>query len=315
MSQDVYVNVAIRYEKVRNGDNVPTDTISCLVVSIDGKVSVKEHTYKTNYYNPKDIILSLTQEVLDRYPEKNIIFYSDYGSIYEHLRFVEEKTSRFSIIRRKDLTNEQLLIDNNCQRLADKGIKNLKKKRNVHEQKKQEVIISPYSPYPSVNTIPRNGFYVATDASYSDKRYQDISFVSWVSEEGEVFVDTVKTNDNNEAEAYAVRKALKHYAFPGRRLVILTDSRYVTDAAAGNTLPGKEQIELQRLVQTLHSYRENGYTIQVMKVKGHSGHVMNEAAHRAATFARNFHNDYANLYYQKEINKISKSLRSLVKVS
>lgn len=315
MTQDIYVNVAIKYEKVKNGPDIPTDTVSCWVANIDGKVFIKEKIYKTRQYDPKKIFISLTKDVLKEYPDHTVYFYSDYGSIYESLRKIENKEPRFRLVRRKHLNDEQIEIDFRSQKRAEKGIKNLKKKR-LDEKKslKENISENEIEIYPSINNLSVNSFYVATDASYSDKKHNRLSFVSWVSEDGDVFIDKVKTNDNNEAEAYAVKKALKDYAYIGRNLVILTDSRYVTDAIKGYTVPRNNQKQLRSLLDTLQSYQEKGYHIQIQKVPGHAGHVMNESAHRAALFARNHHDDYGNLAYQKEINLISKNLRSLTKI-
>lgn len=315
MSKDIYVNVAIKYEKVSNGEDAPTSTLNCWVASVDGKVFMKENSYKTSRHNPRDIILSITENVIKQYPNDNIVFYSDYGSIYESLRSIEQDNQQFSLIRRKNLSNEQLRIDDHCQNRAAQGVNNLKKKRTLAKNKLREKVNNkPKYGYAAINNLSSHAFYVATDASYSDKQYKNLAFASWVSEDGDVFVDTVKTNNNNEAEAYAVKKALKEYAFPGRNLVILTDSRYVVDAVQGFTIPRDGQKELRSLVDTLSAYQAKGFDIRIKKIKGHSGHIMNESAHRSANFARNFHNDYGNLHYQKEINKISKTLRSLKKI-
>lgn len=315
MTKDIYVNVAIKYEKVANGPDIPSDTLSCWVANIDGKVFMKEKSYRTSHHDPKKIILSLTKSIMNHYSDDTIYFYSDYGSIYDHLRKIENKDDRFQLVRRKNLSDKQLGMDNYCQRRAAQGIENLKRKRldekNALKESNPSSNIAIYTP---TNNLSAHAFYVATDASYSEKKYKKLSFVSWVSEDGDVFIDKVKTSDNNEAEAYAVKKALKDYTSPERNLVILTDSRYVTDAVKGYTLPRSEQKELRSLIDTLQSYRNKGHSITIEKVRGHSGHVMNESAHRAANFARNHHNDYGSLYYQKEINLISKTLRSLTKI-
>ena len=316
MTQDIYVNVAIKYEKVKNGPSIPTDTLSCWVANIDGKVFMKEKVYMTHQYDPKNIFISLTNNVLKKYPDHTVYFYSDYGSIYELLRKIENKESRFHLVRRKNLTDEQLKIDSRCQKRAEKGIKNLKNEK-LEEKKllKKKMFGNETDIDPSINNLSANSFYVATDASYSDRKHKHLSFVSWVSEDGDVFINKIKTDDNNEAEAYAVKKALKNYVSIERNLVILTDSKYVTDAVKGYTVPRKNQKQLRSLLDTLQSYQNTGYPIQIEKVPGHSGNIMNDSAHRAALFARKHYNDYGNLSYQKEINLISKNFRSLTKVS
>jgi len=123
---------------------------------------------------------------------------------------------------------------------------------------------------------------VATDASKGRKRRS--TGLGCVSETGgrQMRVD-LEARSVLEGELLAIEMAVKH--FSGRNLHILTDSHLAVAALEG-TYQGKAAV--MEVVARIHEATKDR-SVKVSWVRGHSGHPLNEAAHRLAMAARRFH--------------------------
>lgn len=82
---------------------------------------------------------------------------------------------------------------------------------------------------------------------------------------------------NNEMELMAVVEALKALKGTGHELTIYTDSQLVHGYLERGWRC--KQPHLRQLLGELCGYRDlNGYTLSIVKVKGHSGDPMNDRA-------------------------------------
>lgn len=124
------------------------------------------------------------------------------------------------------------------------------------------------------NTIP---FYVATDATMDPMK--NLFFVSCVTQNGEVFTESLRARNIAEAESFGVRRAIERYSSRNVNLVIFTDSQS-THIASQKLMNRNRKFkdEQNKLVNTINERNKLGHLITVEKVKGHSGHILNTAA-------------------------------------
>lgn len=110
---------------------------------------------------------------------------------------------------------------------------------------------------------------VATDAS--KRKGSRISTIAYVCESGEFRTKTSRCPDIDDLELGAIRMALNRFHdVPCQRLRILTDSQNARDA----------------ILKELESSGQSSPHIDIVWVRGHSGHPLNEAAHRLAMSRR-----------------------------
>lgn len=130
----------------------------------------------------------------------------------------------------------------------------------------------------------REPLRIATDAS---RGRNGAAGIAWISAEGRHASRMVDVNAIAEAEFLAIKYAIDDAVSrePGRKIVILSDSRKALGALTGKWLPqwatGKR---LAQLNQTRDHIRD--HDIQLMWVRGHAGDLLNELADRLAVHRR-----------------------------
>ena len=130
----------------------------------------------------------------------------------------------------------------------------------------------------------REPLRIATDAS---RGRRGAAGIAWVTSEGRHATRMVDVSAVAEAEFLAIKSAIDDAVSrePGRKIVILSDSRKALGALTGKWLPqwatGKR---LAQLNQTRDHIRD--HDIQLRWVRGHAGDPLNELADRLAVHRR-----------------------------
>ncbi|MGV3114079.1 ribonuclease HI [Corynebacterium freneyi] len=130
----------------------------------------------------------------------------------------------------------------------------------------------------------REPLRIATDAS---RGRRGAASIAWVTAEGRHATRMVDVSAIAEAEFLAIKAAIDDAVSrePGRKIIILSDSRKALGALSGKWLPqwatGKR---LAQLNQTRAHIRD--HDIQVKWVRGHAGDPLNELADRLAVHRR-----------------------------
>ena len=130
----------------------------------------------------------------------------------------------------------------------------------------------------------REPLRIATDAS---RGRRGAAGIAWITAEGRHTTRMVDVSAVAEAEFLAIKSAIDDAVSrePGRKVVILSDSRKALGALSGKWLPqwatGKR---LAQLNQTRAHIRD--HDIQLKWVRGHAGDLLNELADRLAVHRR-----------------------------
>lgn len=159
------------------------------------------------------------------------------------------------------------------------------------------------------NTVP---FYVATDATVDPLK--NIFFVSCVTQNGEVFTESLHARNIAEAESFGVRRAVERYSSRNVNLVIFTDSQS-TYMASQNLMNRNRKFkdEQNSLVNTINERNKLGHLITVEKVKGHSGHILNTAADDSVGIARKLSQGTINYEQaQQQLSDLSRNLKKTI---
>lgn len=124
----------------------------------------------------------------------------------------------------------------------------------------------------------------ATDGSVRCKKGRTSGSYGWIRDDGRYGMGTVETGDITVAELTAIFKLLSN-ATTGERFVIYTDSK----AAIGCLDPQRKKRHsntVENLVRNIKALLDRGVSAEVVWVKSHNGHGLNEGADRLARLAR-----------------------------
>lgn len=283
--------------------------IYSVVVIIDGEEFIEHNIITKRKFNPHKHCMRIITQILAQYPEKDIVLYYDYdNSNYQFLHFVLEQ-SRLDLRFEEELDEDQLVVVDRCRALVKNDLYETQKNyaeeiERVNQQKEYQdqrfACIDKYSDV--LETI-----HVATDATVF--LGMDKGFSACVSEYGDINVSMIDDEDNNEAEAAAIRLAIETYAKDNTHLIIQTDSQFVIDAIQYTSITSSTTKQMQLLIDLFRKKNAGTCFITLEKVKAHNGHVLNEAADRAAFYGRLY---YEGIYSDDEYQKVVKNLKDNV---
>mgnify|MGYP002713417653 CR=1 FL=1 len=133
------------------------------------------------------------------------------------------------------------------------------------------------------NSMSIETFHVATDGSiFYDKH---CGFGVAIGQDGTMYRSQMNSKSSNEVEARGIALAIEKFARKGRHLVIHTDSECVLSHIYMAYFPekfAKKNGEVASCFKALNNAIENGCKISFVKVKAHSGDMMNTSADKIA---------------------------------
>jgi len=133
------------------------------------------------------------------------------------------------------------------------------------------------------NDMSVETFHVATDGSVLHNKKCGFSVA--IGQDGTMYRSQMRSKSSNEVEARGVALAIEKFARKGRHLVIHTDSECVMSQIYMTYSPekfAKKNGEIASCFRALNNAIENGCRISFVKVKAHSGDVMNTSADKIA---------------------------------
>ena len=133
------------------------------------------------------------------------------------------------------------------------------------------------------NAMSIETFHVATDGSVLHN--ERCGFGVAIGQDGTMYRSQMRSKHANDAEAKGITLAIEKFARKGRHLVIHTDSEYVLSKIYMADSPEKfagASGEVTMCIKAINNAIENGYKISFVKVKAHSGDVMNTSADKIA---------------------------------
>lgn len=283
--------------------------IYSISIIVDGEEYIDHNVVTKRKFNPHKHCMRIITKILAQYPNKDIVLYYDYDNMnHQFLHFVLEQ-SQLDLKFEEELDNNQLDIVERCRRIVQDDLRNMQHEytktiQYINEQKDyQQQRFSQLDKY--VNNI--NTIYVATDAtSFTDMKK---GFAACVSEHGDTHVTMINNDDNNEAEAAAIRLAIAIYAQNNTHLIIQTDSQCVIDAIQYTTITSSVNEQMGLMIDAYREKNTGTCFITLEKVKAHNGHVLNEAADRAAFYGR-LH--YEGIYTDEEYLNVLDNLKDNV---
>ena len=127
----------------------------------------------------------------------------------------------------------------------------------------------------------------ATDGSYSRGTLASGASCAWIREDGQFDMVVLDHGGILEAELFGIRRLLGAAA-PGEKLRVYVDSkdaiRCVQEIAGEKRERHSNQAE--DIVRTIRELMETRVEVQLVWVKGHKGHALNDGADRLAVLAR-----------------------------
>lgn len=279
--------------------------IYSIVTIIDGEEYIDHNVVTKRKFNPHKQCMRIIMQILAQYPEKDIVLYYDYDNMnHQFLQFVLEQ-SRLDLRFEEELNEAQHAIVEQCRKIVKKDLSEIQKHyteeiHRVNEQKEyQKRRFLHLEKYQDTLNVIR----VATDAtSFTDANK---AFAACVSEYGDVNISMIHDEDNNEAEAAAIRLAIETYAKDNTHLIIQTDSQFVLNAIAYTSIASNATPQIQQLLYAYREKNDNTCFITLEKVKAHNGHVLNEAADRAAFYGRLYYEGiYTHEQYEEVLDKL-----------
>ena len=126
-------------------------------------------------------------------------------------------------------------------------------------------------------------FHVATDGSVLHN--EKCGFSVAIGQDGTMYRSQMRSKSVNCAEAKGIALAIEKFARKGRHLVIHTDSECVLSKIYMAGSPEKfaeKDGEVALCIKAINNAIENGCKISLVKVKAHSGDVMNTSADKIA---------------------------------
>ena len=133
------------------------------------------------------------------------------------------------------------------------------------------------------NAMSIETFHVATDGSVLHN--QRCGFGVAIGQDGTMYRSQMRTKSPNEAETKGIVLAIEKFARKGRHLVIYTDSEYILSKIYMSDSPKKfagVTGGVSACIEAINNAIENGCKISFVKVKAHSGDVMNTSADKIA---------------------------------
>lgn len=132
-------------------------------------------------------------------------------------------------------------------------------------------------------TMSIETFHVATDGSVLHN--EKCGFSIAIGQDGTMYRSQMRSKSVNCAEAKGIALAIEKFARKGRHLVIHTDSECVLSKIYMSDSPEKfaeKDGEVALCIKAINNAIENGCKISLVKVKAHSGDVMNTSADKIA---------------------------------
>lgn len=159
-------------------------------------------------------------------------------------------------------------------------------------QKESPKVIAPKAPKGMVKygSLPR--LTIATDASMSFNVHT-VAGIAWVAADGRHAAKTVDVGDGGimVAELWAIHDIFTSM-HKGQKLLVQSDSTSAVHAFNDrHNIIQKGDKHCSRKIEVLEAIeREMAYRdVEIVWIKGHSGHAMNETADKLAKFARRCH--------------------------
>lgn len=150
----------------------------------------------------------------------------------------------------------------------------------------------------------------ATDASMG--RSPNTATIAGIAQDGKYFANPVGASNINQAELIAICCAVKNFMHNNQNMVIYSDSQWAirkifSDNYSG--IPAKYYRDVDIIRRMIKSNR-----LQLHKVKGHSGHVMNDYADRLAIAQRRMRNVDAgnNMAIKNILQEFNDNLKKIV---
>lgn len=133
------------------------------------------------------------------------------------------------------------------------------------------------------NAVSAETFNVATDGSFFHE--QRCGFGVALGQDGTMYRSQMSHNSPNETEARGIALAIKNFACVGRHLVIHTDSEWAMRRIYMAHNPQdfeNDKNAVADCVKELDNAIEHGYKVSFVKVKSHSGDIMNNSVDKIA---------------------------------
>lgn len=245
------------------------------VVSIDHSINspTKNNVIKSLAKQAHDFVIEHNDKCIDMFIPGTLMKDNSFVHFARH-------NENLNLIQEEDLSDVQKSLVRECSYTARQEVKLL-----VDKYYEKDDIVIPQIPHLSYDqcvdiearkrtTVP---FYVATDATRDP--LTNIYFVSCVTQNGEIFTESVQAQNIAEAECFGVLRAVERYSSRNVNLVVFTDSQSTYSASQKLMKSNRRYKDHQNsLVHNINERNKLGHLITVEKVKGHSGHILNTVA-------------------------------------
>lgn len=278
------------------------------IVSVENTIDLatKNNVIKSLMKQTHDLIINNNDKNIDMFISPEL------KNDNTFIHFVRHNPN-INIIKESDLTTTQKSLVKEYSYTAQREVKHMIKK---YYEKKSNIHIPqiPHMGYKECidiemrkrNTVP---FYVATDATRDP--LTNTFFVSCVTQDGEIFTESIQAKNIAEAESFGVMRAVERYSSRNVNLVVFTDSQSTYIATQKLMKSNRRFKDHQNsLVKIINDRNTLGHLITIKKVKGHSGHILNTAADESVCAVRKHAQGVIdNNELEHALNHISESLK------